>query len=774
MADRQGIASLAVGEESFGPRGLVPTSEPDLSGIPFRGPNLPAAAAIMAAGMVPGSGVAEAAGALPGSPSLSDDVSKGNYLDALLKGIGVAGDAAYMTPATAPLGAAAKAALAIPASIRAFHLSPKVFTKFDSKKAGSGQTALSGGSPTIPGVYLADNRDSLKTYLDTLGNKSDSFIYNVKIDADPPDFLDFDLPLNKQSEKVQKILKTFSEGDSSSSKMVGTLLDNEKAAGADLIGRSKLDPELLESLKKEGIEGVSYNARGADRLEGVENPDRNYVVFNEELLDIVSKQSTSGENLRRFKMMLDYYGDQLPLTVNPSKKEIEALVGKTKYKALRRLVDPDSGNVYVWDAGAPALHFGVAENLGIRFDEDLADIIEVSSNFRKGGEVPVPRTVDDHFLSYINPQEASALRAMGGGVTASGGQRMMNGIPSFRPSDNAAEANATNNDETDDPHGVGQPTSASPFGGVPGVDQATSEHDARARANMRERERKAAPRSLEETLDRVSFMAQVEREQRELDREREKAERERARQAREKDPFSYSVNIGLVPGRKDLSFPANLGLPDLVDSLLGSIPGEPAPETEEDETIGKKKGGEVKVPEKVSGHFLAYINPQEAAMLRGAGGGITALGGQKMRNGIPIFDNPQGDEGQGGAPPTDTTDADAAAAEAAAAAAGPSSAPSLGNPDFVGLTDPVSGIVGLVTDPFGTLGKLSGIPDAVVNAAKAASAVGTIAGSLMSMPAFGPIGPMMGMNSLVGLARDYGLDVDDNTSNPDTEGMFGQ
>jgi hypothetical protein len=30
------------------------------------------------------------------------------------------------------------------------------------------------------------------------------------------------------------------------------------------------------------------------------------------------------------------------------------------------------------------------------------------------------------------------------------------------------------------------------------------------------------------------------------------------------------------------------------------------------------------------------------------------------------------------------------------------------------------------------------------------------------------------MNSLVGLARDYGFDVDENTSNPDTEGMFGQ
>ena len=632
--DRQGIASLAVGEESFGPRGLVPTSEPDLSGIPLRGPNLPAAAAILAAGMVPGSGVAEAAGALPGSPSLSDDVSKGNYLDALLKGIGVAGDAAYMTPATAPLGAAAKAALAIPASIRAFHLSPKVFTKFDSKKAGSGQTALSGGSPTIPGVYLADNRDSLKTYLDTLGDKSDSFIYNVKIDADPPDFLDFDLPLNKQSEKVQKILKTFSEGDSSSSKMVGTLLDNEKAAGADLIGRSKLDPELLESLKKEGIEGVSYNARGADRLEGVENPDRNYVVFNEELLDIVSKQSTSGENLRRSKMMLDYYGDQLPLTVNPSKKEIEALVGKTKYKALRRLVDPDSGNVYVWDAGAPALHFGVAENLGIRFDEDLADIIEVSSNFRKGGEVPIPRTVDDHFLSYINPQEASALRAMGGGITASGGQRMMNGIPSFSPQDQAAGDRAASTDmpdDVDDPHGVGQPTSQNPMGGVPGVDDTAYDKAIRdLEEKAKETPKEKAERERRETLSKMSLV----------------------------DALTHGLQnlqgrIGIAPLPGGFSVPADLGLPGFFGGLA-SEPSDPSDESSQAES-NLQKGGEVKVPEKVSGHFLAYINPQEAAMLRGAGGGITALGGQKMRNGIPIFDNPQDDEGQGGAPASPST-----------------------------------------------------------------------------------------------------------------------
>ena len=71
------------------------------------------------------------------------------------------------------------------------------------------------------------------------------------------------------------------------------------------------------------------------------------------------------------------------------------------------------------------------------------------------------------------------------------------------------------------------------------------------------------------------------------------------------------------------------------------------------------EAGKIKVPQRVNDHFLAYINPQEAATLRAMGGGITAGGGQKMMNGIPSFDNPQDDVGQGGAPPTETSSASA-------------------------------------------------------------------------------------------------------------------
>ena len=46
---------------------------------------------------------------------------------------------------------------------------------------------------------------------------------------------------------------------------------------------------------------------------------------------------------------------------------------------------------------------------------------------KQGGAVTVPQRVQDHFLAYINPGEAAALRAMGGGITAGGGQQLMNG-----------------------------------------------------------------------------------------------------------------------------------------------------------------------------------------------------------------------------------------------------------------------------------------------------------------------------------------------------------
>ena len=511
---------------------------------------------------------------------------------------------------------------------------------------------------------------------------------------------------------------------------------NLMSRAGDLTGGSS--PKAFKLAKQSVPKYVLENKNFVDRFFGDElyDPFKNYQESSGEIF------ARSTED-RRLQSLLERLQNSDP------KKMLED-VGATQIATERRETPIGQVTTRIWQAEqkgliSPGMEPEKLDSILKKILDDVGKQFEAEKveKFRKGGEVPIPRTVDDHFLSYINPQEASALRAMGGGITASGGQRMMNGIPSFRPSDNAAEANATNNDETDDPHGVGQPTSASPFGGVPGVDQATSEHDARARANVREREREAKPRSLQETLDRVSFMAQVEKEQRELDRAREKAEREKAKAKREKDPFSISVRVG-VPG---FSVPADLGLPGFFGGLA-SEPSDPSDESSQAES-NLQKGGEVKVPEKVSGHFLAYINPQEAAMLRGAGGGITALGGQKMRNGIPIFDpgDPEGVEGSvAEATAAETSAAQAAAAaqdEADAVAQGPSSAPGgKATVDATGIMG-MTGFVDAVTDPIGfAMSKMGFSPSfgrsfslaTSIGSLMAAAATGNVIGFATAIP----------------------------------------
>lgn len=50
---------------------------------------------------------------------------------------------------------------------------------------------------------------------------------------------------------------------------------------------------------------------------------------------------------------------------NPSERELQGFLNRTKYKVARRVTDPDTGDVYVWDAGDAALHDLVAKELGI-------------------------------------------------------------------------------------------------------------------------------------------------------------------------------------------------------------------------------------------------------------------------------------------------------------------------------------------------------------------------------------------------------------------------
>jgi len=115
-------------------------------------------------------------------------------------------------------------------------------------------------------------------------------MYEIDITADPNDFLDYDLPLSQQPEKfasdinmiseVQKISKTDQFGEPAS---FGSFLDAlEKKAGPK---------GAQQEFSDAGIPGIKYfDADSRSAGQG----SRNYVVFDENLINIVKRYGVAG------------------------------------------------------------------------------------------------------------------------------------------------------------------------------------------------------------------------------------------------------------------------------------------------------------------------------------------------------------------------------------------------------------------------------------------------------------------------------------------------
>lgn len=110
---------------------------------PYAGMMTAKQAALLAAGLAPGAGVADAAGYMPRAeggfnPSFRENVGQGNYLDATMQALGAGGDAAYaLGPIGGLLGTGAKGLAGLYALRKAASLAPEIRAALDPSVTSS-------------------------------------------------------------------------------------------------------------------------------------------------------------------------------------------------------------------------------------------------------------------------------------------------------------------------------------------------------------------------------------------------------------------------------------------------------------------------------------------------------------------------------------------------------------------------------------------------------------------------------------------------------------
>lgn len=286
------------------------------------------------------SGVSAPGRALRGQP-----VTKGDVINAAL-------DWGMMTaPMSAPMGALRAGGMVddAPKGVKAYHGSPHDFDQFDMSKIGTGEGAQAYGR----GLYFAENEDVAMVYRDALApgmgdgafravgvsdgdlrsmrqftqssvdpdvalrdwlgwtgkretpelrdafmrewnGRNQGRMYEVNINANPDDFLDWDAPLSEQPARV----RDWAEGVAATGGLRAKKL-GEGATGRDIweASRSPFAAKALgfenystsgpaTAMNERGIPGIKYLDAGS---RGAGTGTRNYVVFDDKLISILRK-----------------------------------------------------------------------------------------------------------------------------------------------------------------------------------------------------------------------------------------------------------------------------------------------------------------------------------------------------------------------------------------------------------------------------------------------------------------------------------------------------
>lgn len=128
-------------------------------------------------------------------------------------------------------------------------------------------------------------------------------LYEVEIDANPEDFLDWDAPLSEQPEGIRGAFQRFSETNPEHVDPVTAGGQYENPTGKDFLGAYgeavPHDPndmfnyrrKFTDDMKAQGIPGIRYKDQGS---RGTDGGTHNYVVFDDNIISIVKKYGVAG------------------------------------------------------------------------------------------------------------------------------------------------------------------------------------------------------------------------------------------------------------------------------------------------------------------------------------------------------------------------------------------------------------------------------------------------------------------------------------------------
>jgi hypothetical protein len=126
-------------------------------------------------------------------------------------------------------------------------------------------------------------------------------MYEVRINADPDDFLDWDAPLSEQSPQVRVASPEMPAGRGRDA--IDRLYSQEADQIREAFGRGEVpmdqyqranpNVQVSNRLRDAGIPGIKYRDAGSRGVDGVEGT-RNFVVFDDSLIEIVRKYGIAG------------------------------------------------------------------------------------------------------------------------------------------------------------------------------------------------------------------------------------------------------------------------------------------------------------------------------------------------------------------------------------------------------------------------------------------------------------------------------------------------